>query len=195
MMSGWQMFFFFFYSLFFFYCSGFCHTLKWNSHGFTCVPHPDPPSHRPLHPIPLSLPSAPGPSAWLYWFLKLLKKWPMQERHSDWPTFVSAENRKALIWGVAPSVSGGRRTPLSPKTENWTKKPTEAKLVTSLLYYPKCKLCLDSSLTGHPNVKFLCPVNSSQICCFLFVFCLKCISCLLWPLIRFHFYESFMWMN
>ena len=37
----------------FFYCSGFCHTLKWNSHGFTCVPHPNPPSHLPLHPIPL----------------------------------------------------------------------------------------------------------------------------------------------
>ena len=35
----------------FFYCNGFCHTLKWNSHGFTCVPHPDPPSHLPLHPI------------------------------------------------------------------------------------------------------------------------------------------------
>ena len=34
---------------FFFYCSGFCHTLKWNSHGFTCAPHPDPPSHLPLH--------------------------------------------------------------------------------------------------------------------------------------------------
>ena len=28
---------------FFFYCGGFCHTLKWNSHGFTCVPHPNPP--------------------------------------------------------------------------------------------------------------------------------------------------------
>ena len=26
------------------YCSGFCHTLTWISHGFTCVPHPDPPS-------------------------------------------------------------------------------------------------------------------------------------------------------
>ena len=25
------------------YCSGFCHTLAWISHGFTCVPHPDPP--------------------------------------------------------------------------------------------------------------------------------------------------------
>ena len=35
----------FFYFAFFFFCSEFCHTLKWNSHGFTCVPHPDPPSH------------------------------------------------------------------------------------------------------------------------------------------------------
>ena len=42
------------------YCSGFCHTLKWISHGFTCVPHPDSPSHLPIHPIPLGLPSAPG---------------------------------------------------------------------------------------------------------------------------------------
>ena len=50
---------------FFFFCSEFCHTLKWNSHGFTCVPHPYPPSHLPLHPIPLGLPSAPGPSACL----------------------------------------------------------------------------------------------------------------------------------
>ena len=50
---------------FYYYCSGFCHTLKCNSHGFTCVPHPDPPSHLLLHPIPLGLPSAPGLSACL----------------------------------------------------------------------------------------------------------------------------------
>ena len=25
------------------HCSGFCHTLTWISHGFTCVPHPDSP--------------------------------------------------------------------------------------------------------------------------------------------------------
>ena len=31
-------------------CSGFCHTLTWISHGFTCVPHPEPPS--PSFPIP-----------------------------------------------------------------------------------------------------------------------------------------------
>ena len=47
------------------YCSGFCHTLTWISHGFTCIPHPYPPSHLPLHPIPLDLPSAPGPSTCL----------------------------------------------------------------------------------------------------------------------------------
>ena len=41
------------------YCSGFCHTLTWISHGFTCVPHPDPPSHLPLHPIPVHQPWAP----------------------------------------------------------------------------------------------------------------------------------------
>ena len=37
------------------YCSGFCHTLAWISHGFTLVPHPDPP--------PASLPI---PSLWVF---------------------------------------------------------------------------------------------------------------------------------
>ena len=47
------------------YCSGFCHILTRISHGFTCIPHPESPSHLPLHPIPLGLPSAPGPSTCL----------------------------------------------------------------------------------------------------------------------------------
>ena len=42
------------------YCSGFCHTLTWISHGFVCVPHAEPPSHLPPHPIPLGHPSAPA---------------------------------------------------------------------------------------------------------------------------------------
>ena len=58
-------FFFFFFSSFTYiswrlitlqYCSGFCHTLTWISHGFTCVP--DPPSLFLPHPIPLGHPSA-----------------------------------------------------------------------------------------------------------------------------------------
>ena len=44
---------------------GFCHTLTWISHGCTCVPHPEPPSHLPPHPIPLGLPSAPALSTCL----------------------------------------------------------------------------------------------------------------------------------
>ena len=34
------------------YCSGFCHTLTWISHGFTCIPHPGtpPPPPSPSHP-------------------------------------------------------------------------------------------------------------------------------------------------
>ncbi|KAB0340636.1 hypothetical protein FD754_022966, partial [Muntiacus muntjak] len=36
-----------------------------NHHGVTRIPHPDPPSHLPLHLIPLGLPSAPGPSTCL----------------------------------------------------------------------------------------------------------------------------------
>ena len=40
------------------YCSGFCHTLTWISHGCTCGPHPEPPSHLPPHPIPQGHPSA-----------------------------------------------------------------------------------------------------------------------------------------
>ena len=47
------------------YCSGFCHTLTWISHGFTCVPHLDSPSLLPPHPIPLGLPSAPALSTCL----------------------------------------------------------------------------------------------------------------------------------
>ena len=47
------------------YCSGFCHTLTCISHGFTCVPHPEPHSHLSPHPIPLGHPSAPAPSTCL----------------------------------------------------------------------------------------------------------------------------------
>ena len=45
------------------YCSGFCHTLTWISHGCTCVPHPEPPSHFPPHPIPQGHLSTPALSS------------------------------------------------------------------------------------------------------------------------------------
>ena len=83
----WKVFVFFFFPPFIFiswrlitlqYCSGFCHTLTWISHGFTCIPHPDPPSHLPLYPISLGLPSAPGPGTCLMhptWTSDLFHLW------------------------------------------------------------------------------------------------------------------------
>ena len=47
------------------YCSGFCHTLTWISHGFTCVSHPEPPSHLSPHSFPLGHPSVSAPSTCL----------------------------------------------------------------------------------------------------------------------------------
>ena len=60
--------FFFFCKLIYFnwrlttlqYCSGFCHTFTRISHGCTCVPHPEHPSHLPPHPIHQGCPSAPA---------------------------------------------------------------------------------------------------------------------------------------
>ena len=42
------------------YCGGFCHTFTLISHGCKCVPHPEPPSHLPPHPIPQGHASAPA---------------------------------------------------------------------------------------------------------------------------------------
>ena len=65
----WDLFFSFFFFTYFNwrlitlqYCSGFCHTLTWINHGCTCVPHPEPRSRRPPHPIPQGHPSALAPS-------------------------------------------------------------------------------------------------------------------------------------
>ena len=71
------------------YCSGFCHTLTWISHGFTCIPHPDPPptslSTRFLWVFPVhqarEFVSCIQPGLWKRLFLKNLlkkKKWRYQ---------------------------------------------------------------------------------------------------------------------
>ena len=67
-----------FFFLIFFICSEFCHTLTWKGLGFTCLPHPDPRSHLPPHPLPPGPPRAPGPSACLMhptWAGNLFHPW------------------------------------------------------------------------------------------------------------------------
>ena len=51
--------FFFFFNFTILYW--FCHISKWIRHRYTCVPHPEPPSHIPPQTIPLGHPSAPAP--------------------------------------------------------------------------------------------------------------------------------------
>ena len=79
------------------YCSGFCHTLTWISHGFTCVPHPAPPFCLPPHPIPLGLPSAPALSTCLMhptwagdlfhpWYVLVSKLFSQNTPPSPFPT-------------------------------------------------------------------------------------------------------------
>ena len=48
------------------YCSVFCHTLTWISHGFTCIPHPYLPSYLPL--IQLSKKNMSVSSKYLHWY-------------------------------------------------------------------------------------------------------------------------------
>ena len=48
------------------YCSGFCHTFTWISHGWTCAPHPEPQSHIHPHPISQGHASAPALSTLSY---------------------------------------------------------------------------------------------------------------------------------
>ena len=88
------------------YCSGFCHTLTWISHGFPCVPHPDPPSHLPPHPFPLGLPSAPALS------LGIHTEETRSERHVCTPVFIAALFIIARIW----------KEPRCPSADEWIRK-------------------------------------------------------------------------
>ena len=102
-----SLFFFSFFSfiylfIYFTVLYWFCHTLIWIHHGCTCVPHPEPPSHVPPHPIPLGHPSAPAPST-LSHALNL-----------DW-WFVS-HRIMYMFQCHSPISSNPRPLPQSPKT-------------------------------------------------------------------------------
>ena len=111
------------------YCSGFCHTLTWISHGFTCIPRPDPPSHLPLYPIPLGLPSAPDAllEVILNWLAELLLlKMRLLYSFPDFTVLEATEDisqsdisswvwgsRYALLGNVSTLITRDVRTPTS----------------------------------------------------------------------------------
>ena len=53
------------------YCSGFCHTLTWISHGFTCILHPD----FLLYNIVLVLPYFDMNPPWVYMCSEIIIHW------------------------------------------------------------------------------------------------------------------------
>ena len=70
------------------YCSGFCHTLTWISHGFTCVPILNPPSHLPPHPIPLGHPTVSALSTCL-----LHPTWTGDLFHLGWTGWITLQSK------------------------------------------------------------------------------------------------------
>ena len=84
-----NLFLFFYFTILYW----FCHTLTWICHRCTCIPHPEPPSHLPPHPIPLGHPSAPAPSILYHasnldwWFIshKIIYMFQWHSRKSSHP--------------------------------------------------------------------------------------------------------------
>ena len=93
------------------YCSGFCNTLTWISCGFTCVPHPEPPSHFPPHPIPLGHLSAPAPNTCLMhptWTGNLFHNWwytCFEAVLSDYPTLTFSHRVQKSVLYICVSFS------------------------------------------------------------------------------------------
>ena len=93
------LFLFFFFSFIFIswrlialqYCSGFCRTLTWISHGFTSIPHSDPPSHLPLHPWVFPVHQALAPVSCTFkssseWVDLLMFSWDEERRRNSNPS-------------------------------------------------------------------------------------------------------------
>ena len=86
------------------YCSVFCYTLTWISHACTCVPHPEPPSHLPPHPIAQDCPK--NPLSILLW----LREWGEGDewgRREGDPGFSSSRVHFNQCKSIPPSAFRG----------------------------------------------------------------------------------------
>ena len=108
----------------------------------------------------------------------------MQEGHTDSP-FCLPESRKLIshMKDTLPA-SGGRRTPLS--LEIWNSGQEACINKPYLLYYPKPKLRILHWLSTQSLNFFVLTIPRK----FIVSLSKKYISCLLWSLLRFHFYET-----
>ena len=78
------------------YCSGFCHTLTRISHGFTCIPHPDPPLPPPS---PQIVPIVMAKDTWTNIAIKCLYKRELP----TWKLSLLVNIFSSLQWDKGPS--------------------------------------------------------------------------------------------
>ena len=109
----------------------------------------------------------------VYFELKFLLKSPMQEKHFD-PLLCLPESKKwkSPVKGTLPA-SEGRRTTHLQRQKIQIRSLYTKNLDIFKIYYLKPKIFLGALLFKHLSLKFICPVNSSQVLLFL---CLKSIK-------------------
>ena len=107
-----QILFLFIYSHLFLLVGGYLlynisHTLTWISHGFTCVPHPDPRSHLPPYPIKYPI----GKLTFFVFSFMNLNNCNNQDRYVASPShliflcFVWRISARGTIWASATNFS------------------------------------------------------------------------------------------
>ena len=109
------------------------------------------------------------------WHIGYLRIKVSQETANARGTFASLKQKTNLPCERGPHASGSGGKHLSLGMGNPANKPGRRSLVTSLIDYPKSKVCLHSSLLGHQtqvslsgqfltSVLFLCPESIKDAC-------------------------------
>ena len=121
------------------YFSGFCHTLTSISHGFTCVPHPDPHSHLPPPPIPLGLPSAPALSTCLMLKSLLIK---VKEESEKVGSMLNIQKTKIMASGPITSwqIDGETVETVSGRLYFWGLQKSLQRVIAAMKLKDACSL-------------------------------------------------------
>ena len=123
--------------------------------------------------------------------LKFLKKWSVQEGHSDLTTSPKAGNQ-SLMWKVHSLYLEVKGYPCRQRLRTQAKGTYIHKTCYffNLLTHSQ-SICVDASLTANPKLKFVlsipheCIISLSK----------KYKICLFWSVLRSHFYNTSIYMN
>lgn len=106
-----------------------------------------------------------------YFELKSSKKWLMGEGHFDLPHCRSISRREMSHVTGTLSASRGRRPSLLPQTGNFGARS----FINKMLYYflnflYQAQTVQIFPLVQHPKLRFLCPLNFSEMCVCVYIY-------------------------